>query len=60
MKYTLRILASPFFFMVIFIWVVFHAVNRTILFIRYGGELINYEKDEKKTIQDIYEKLKPC
>lgn len=58
MKTIIRIIASPFVFSICFIGSTCVAFNRTYLFIKYGGEWINYEKDETKTIKDIYQKLK--
>lgn len=58
MKLIIRIIASPFIFGICFIGNTCVAFNRTYLFIKHGGEWINYEKDETKTIKDVYDKLK--
>jgi hypothetical protein len=58
MKYIKRILAAPFVFGLVLITHVFFAFKRTIYFIKYGGEFSNYNKNEKATIQAIYEELK--
>ena len=33
----------------------FHAVERWVSYLRYGGEIITYDKGSKKMIQDVYE-----
>ena len=62
MKNIVRILASPFVLAIILIGFNYSAFVRWINFIKHGGEFINYDKDEKTTIHDIYllhkEKLK--
>lgn len=58
MKYFKRILAAPFIFVIALIHALFHTTKRTWQFIKYGGEITNYVKEDKKTIQDIYEILK--
>lgn len=58
MKYFLRLLISPAVFILIFVYTCYYTICRTMHFIRFGGEFINYDKDEKVTIQMIYEQLK--
>jgi predicted membrane protein len=58
MKYILRILAAPFVFVIFFISFTYLAFKFTANWIRFGGEMIAHHKDDKKTIYDIYEKLK--
>ena len=54
----IRIIISPFLLCIFLITYIIFAVKRFILFIKYGGEWINYEPDEKITIEMIYEQLK--
>ena len=59
MKYILRILAVPFVFGIITIRAVYQIFYESCLFLLYGGEMINYrEKNARKTIADIFQKLK--
>ena len=53
-----RIIFAPFIYGILFITHNWFAIKRTIQFIRYGGEVNLYDKDDKKTIQDLYELLK--
>lgn len=63
MKYTsiftlvLRIVVSPLFLAIMLVTYVFHAFKRWIMFIRYGGEVINYQKDTTKTIEEVFNEL---
>lgn len=57
-KVIQRILALPFVFGIFMIKNVAMAVVGSILFLMYGGELISYTKNDKKTIYDIYCELK--
>jgi len=54
----LRILASPFIFFLVLIKVLWFSLERTIMFLIYGGEFINYDKHDKTMIKDIYDLLK--
>ena len=55
MKVVQRILAFPFVFGVILIGYNVSVVHRSLLFLKYGGEWINYDKKmNRKTIQDHY------
>lgn len=54
----LRILGSPFIFFIVFIKVLWMSIEKTILFLIYGGEVINYDKHDKVMIKDIYELIK--
>jgi len=58
MKYILRILSAPFVFAIFFISFTYLTLKFTSNWILYGGEMIAHRKDDKKTIYDIYEKLK--
>lgn len=57
-KLIARIVLSPLIFVIVFVFTLIVAVNNLILFARYGGEFINYSKDDSKHIYDIYELLK--
>lgn len=58
-RWFLRILISPFLLIILIIAFIYLAFNRWFLFLRFGGEWLNYEDiNESKTIQHIYEKLK--
>ena len=58
MKYILRIIVLPFVTGLHIVahlrWLIFDMWN----FIRYGGEFIKYDKDERIKINDLYRKLK--
>lgn len=56
-KYILRIIAYPFVLSTILIAYIYHAINNSMRFLRYGGEWIAYAKNDTKTIQDVYLKL---
>lgn len=56
--FLVRLFLSPLifvFFLFIFIYLSFKG---TYLFVKNGGELLVYEKDDLKTIQGIYNSLK--
>lgn len=57
-KIILRVLAAPFVFFIILIPTSFNIIKRVAMFLRYGGEWINYTKDDKITIEMIYKQLK--
>lgn len=54
----LRIIASPFVLGLILIAYILGAFKRWVQFLKYGGEWINYDKDETVTIQKIYEEIR--
>ena len=54
----LKIIASPFMFSLILISYNYAAIKKLIQFIKYGGDLSIYEKDDKVTMMDIYKELK--
>lgn len=58
MKYIKRIIVSPFVFGILIITHWTFAIKRTWHFIQFGGEFIQYPKDEHKTIQSVYELVK--
>lgn len=53
-KIILRIIVSPFILGILLVTYNYTVFKRVILFLRYGGEWINYNKDDNKTIQDLY------
>jgi len=57
MKYILRILVLPFVIGLILVKFNYLGLKRCYYFLLYGGEFINYEKDDSKTIKEIYEEL---
>ena len=58
MKYILRLFALPFWLVIGLIGLVHSLIQRSILFVRYGGECITYQIDDRATIKDIYNELK--
>ena len=57
-RLLLRLLASPFILGMLIIVYIYYSIRRWLDFMKYGGEFINYEKEDQKTIQQIYEQLK--
>ena len=57
-KLITRIIVTPFAFAIILIAYIAHAVHRTFLFLKYGGEFISFTEHERPTIEDIYNELK--
>jgi hypothetical protein len=58
-KYLLlRLISSPFSFAMFMIASIYIGLYRFILFMRYGGEIIAYKKEDKPIIHDIYLELK--
>ena len=55
MKLIQRIIVSPLMLLLLLSYYLFHAVERWVSYLRYGGEVITYDKDSKKMIQDVYE-----
>lgn len=56
MRYFKRLLGLPFFLGLVVIGSVFQIVIKSYLWMRYGGEAINYYED-RKTILDVYNKV---
>lgn len=57
-KVTMRCIpAIPILVLLLMVYFAF-VFKRVWLFILHGGEFIIYEKDEKLTIKDLYDKLK--
>ena len=54
----LKIIASPFVLGLMLITYNYSCIKRWLLFLKYGGEFIDYEKDDLITIHEIYHKLK--
>lgn len=58
MKYIKRIIVLPFVIGIVLMAHLIFVVKRTIDFVKYGGEFIQYDQEENKTIKDIYEEIK--
>lgn len=58
-RIILRLLMSPFLLCIILIRYNYIAIKHALLAVKYGGEWITYyERDEYKTIKNIYEEIK--
>lgn len=58
MIYVKRLLGLPFFMVLLAIGLIWHFVIKSYLWMKYGGEAINYsDKMNRKTISDIFYKL---
>ena len=57
-KFALRLITWPFVFALMFIFHNLFVLKRTYHFLKYGGEYINFEQDERATIQGIFNMLK--
>jgi len=57
-RIIIRILVSPIILALLIVTYVFYSILRWIAFLRYGGEWVNYEKGDHKTIEMIYKSLK--
>ena len=57
-KLMLRIISLPFIFGILFVTHNLFVLKRVYMFFLYGGEFIQYSKDEAKTIKDVYDTLK--
>jgi len=55
MKLIQRIIVSPLMLLLLLMYNIFLAVERWVSYLRYGGEVITYEKGSRKMIQDVYE-----
>jgi hypothetical protein len=58
MYLILRILVSPCFLLILLISSIFRVFQQTLNMIRYGGELLINEKEDKVYISSIYKELK--
>lgn len=54
---TLRIISAPLILCILLVAHNFFVFKRFWHYLKFGGEYINFEKDEKRTIKDIYEML---
>jgi len=52
------ILTSPFSLIMILIGFNIHALHRWILWMRYGGEFVQYERDDSMMILEVYKEVK--
>ena len=57
-KVLMRILVSPFVFLLILVTYNLHAIRNTFMFLKHGGEWVTYAKDEKATMERIYDEVK--
>ncbi len=57
-KFGLRLITFPFVFALIFIAHNLFVLKRTYHFLKYGGEYINFEQNEKATVNDLFNMLK--
>lgn len=58
MKYIKRLLTLPFMLCVVIVGYLFVLFKFSYYFMRYGGEVITYMRDDEPTlIRDIYEEL---
>ena len=57
-RFAQRILFLPFVIGIIFVAHNLFVINRIFHFIIYGGEYINFEENERRTINEIFEMLK--
>lgn len=57
-KIIIRLLISPFLLGIFIVTYFLFSIKRLYHFVKYGGEWINYDKNEKITIQMIYEELR--
>ena len=55
MKLIQRIIVSPLMLLLLLAYYIFHAVERWVSYLRYGGEIITYDKGSRRVIQDVYE-----
>jgi len=53
-----RIIVSPFILAILLISHNLFVIKRFWHFLKFGGEYINFEQNERATIQDIYDQLK--
>lgn len=56
--FTIRIISLPFVFAIIFIAHNLFVLKRTWHYLRYGGEYVNYEENERENMAGIFEMLK--
>ena len=54
----LRIIVSPFVLGILAVTYAYEFVKHFIAFMRWGGELITYKKEDQKRIGDIFDLLK--
>lgn len=54
----LRIVVSPIILLLMIVGHFYSAVRKFIFFLKYGGEFITFEQNERPTIYKIYQKLK--
>jgi len=57
-RFLLRIIALPFVFGIIFISHNYFVLKRTYHYLKFGGEYVNFEENERANILGIYNMLK--
>lgn len=57
-RFAYRLIVAPFVFALIFIAHNFFVLQRTYHFLKYGGEYLNFEENERETISGIFNMLK--
>lgn len=58
MKILTRILCSPFILAIMLFATLIKTIELWVMHVRYGGELITYNKGDQRLIHEIYELLK--
>ncbi len=53
-KLIRRIIISPLMLVINLFWAIILSCEMTFDFVRYGGEIITYDKNKRKTIQDVF------
>lgn len=56
--FVIRLILSPLMLIVSIVPFIWKSFYLTYLFVRHGGEIIVYRKDDRETIFKIYEHLK--
>lgn len=56
--FVIRLILSPLMLIISLVSFIWKAFYLTFLFVRHGGEIIVYRKDDRETIFKIYEHLK--
>jgi hypothetical protein len=58
MKYILRLIVLPFWFVIGLVHLVYVLLQRSWLFLKHGGECITYLPEDRTTIKEIYDQIK--
>lgn len=57
-NFLLRIFVSPLIFCILFITHNLFVLRRFYHFLKFGGEYVNFEENERRTLMEIYNELK--